>query len=146
MMQPAYLITFWSPSAPPTSHGFCMEYFKRELAPFGNIQCLHLSDNRDKRTLQLLRQSDLVVVLLRQNYGQLCRLFCFDSLRFANYLYIITEYVPHPTLDLKHISFEFRIPAQRICAIPYTPRVQHNRELQQALFFALRQMLLALGL
>ncbi|MCD8364644.1 MAG: hypothetical protein LUC83_02295 [Clostridiales bacterium] len=117
-MNHTYIIAFWSLS-PLSSRHFCMDFFVSSLKNFGDIQCLDCRNNRDSRTMHLLRQADLVVVALRQSYREICDFFCNATLRFSRCVYLIVDYFPDREFDLARISFEFRVPPSQIACIPY---------------------------
>ncbi|MCD8217148.1 MAG: hypothetical protein LUD01_03740 [Clostridiales bacterium] len=119
-MNHTYIIAFWSLS-PINSRRFCMDFFASSLKPFGDIQCLDCGNRQDRRTVQLLHQADLVVIALRQSHREICDLFCKNTLRFSNCIYLIVDYFPDREFDLANISFEFRIPLSRLACIPYHP-------------------------
>ncbi len=68
-------------------------------------------------------QADLVVIMLHQDLRELNRLYFGYGIRFPNCVWLITDYIPGSSPDLKKIMFEFRIPSSRLAGIPYTPRM-----------------------
>jgi len=119
-MNHTYIIAFWSLSPLP-SDSICMGYFTSSLRMFGDIQCLNCQNRRDRRTLRLLRQADLVVVALRQSHREFCDYFCKNVLPVSNCLYLVVDYLPDRELSLEHFSREFRIPPSQLICIPYNP-------------------------
>lgn len=98
-----------------------MDFFSKYFRKFGDIQCLDCKNNRDSRTLQLMRRADLVVIAVHQNYREICDLFFAGSIRFANCVWLVVDYISGTDFSLDRISFEFRIPDSRMLCIPYEP-------------------------
>lgn len=119
-MNHSYIIAFWSPS-PISSADLCMEFFSHYLKKFGDIQCLDCKNNQDRRTWQLMRQADLIVIAVHQNHREICDLFLRGGIRFPNCVWMVVDYIPEPGFDLARISCEFRIPDSRLLFIPYQP-------------------------
>ncbi|MCC8140983.1 MAG: hypothetical protein LIO56_00355 [Lachnospiraceae bacterium] len=80
------------------------------------------------KTIRLLRQADLVVITIRQNYRDFCRLFLCSRNSFSNCVYLVLDYVPDDSINLKRIAFEFRIPSSRLACIPYSPRIKETKK------------------
>ncbi len=69
-----------------------------------------------------------MVITVRQNHRELCDLFCGYRVHFPNCVWLITDYVPEDSLNLKRITFEFRIPPERLACIPYSPRLREGKK------------------
>lgn len=117
-MNNSYIVAFWSPF-PISATDYCMDFLSSFLKRYGDIQCLDCKSGFDTRTLRLMRQADLVVIGLRQNYREICNYFCRITCRFFNYIYVIVDYFPEQETNLLRIAHEFRIPRSRLTCIPY---------------------------
>ena len=124
-MNHSYYIAFWSPS-PIFTSDLCMDYFSSFFQKYGDIRCLDCKDDRDRRTLRLMQQADLVVIALPQDEEARNGLLCESSLRFSNYIILIPDYVPDPEFNLSKISSVWRIPKARLACIPYHPTLRNG--------------------
>lgn len=120
-MNNSYIIAFWSPF-PISAADYCMDFISSFLKRYGDIQCLDCKNGLDTRTLRIVRQADLVVIGLRQNYREICDYFCRITCRFLNYIFMIVDYFPEHESSLARIAHEFRIPQSRLACIPYNVR------------------------
>ncbi len=123
----SYIVAFWNPF-PISDPNPCIGYFSSFFQRYGNIQCLDFRDNRDSRTFSLLRQADLVVIILHQSHREFCSLTCNDSPRLPNCVYLVTDYVPGGGQSLRDFTFEFRIPPSRLACVPYSPRMRESKK------------------
>ncbi len=105
----------------------CVWYFSSFFRRYGNIQCIDCKNNHDLRTRSLMSQADLVVIPIHQDYRELCSLFCGNRIRFPNCVYLVVNYVPGDYLNLRRITFEFRIPSTHLACIPYSPRIRETK-------------------
>ncbi len=106
----------------------CIRYLSSFFRKYGDIQCLDCGDRRDARTQKLLRQADLVVIALRQSLREFCSLFCQHGIRYPNCVWLVRDYVPGGTPDLKKLLYEFRIPSSRLASVPYSPRLREAKK------------------
>lgn len=118
-------IAFWSPS-PTLTSDLCMDYFSSFFKKYGDIQCLDCKNDRDRRTLKLMKLADLVVITLPQNRKAISGLLCEGSLRFSNYIILISDYIPDPEFNLSEIASVWRIPPARLGCIPYHPALRNG--------------------
>ncbi len=107
----------------------CIWYFSSFLRRFGDIQCMDCGSRSDRRTCRLLRQADLVVIIVRQSRAEFCRIFCGNRINFPNCVWLIRDYIPGIAPDIDGILFEFRIPSSRLACVPYSPHLRNTKKI-----------------
>ena len=117
-MYHTYITAFWSPFFLDSST-YCADVLSVCLKKYGDIRCLVCPGGSDRRSLQILKIADLVVIGLPQNSGKIRHFLTGCRFRFPNFMLLILNYYPRSGISLSGISHDWRIPQQRIACIPY---------------------------
>ena len=88
------------------------------------VVTVNLKNNKDPRSLYLLREADLVVVFLKQNEFFLNHYFVQDQVRNENIIYVMIDFVYDYHGDWSRIMNRYRIPEGRLFVIPFCQQSQ----------------------
>lgn len=89
-----------------------------------HVVAIDLKNNKDPRSLMLLREADLVVVFFKQNEFCLNRYFAKDLIRNENIIYVIKDFIYDGTRNWRRALERYRIPENQLFILPFDHRVQ----------------------
>ncbi len=93
-----------------------------------NVVTVDLKNNKDPRSLSLLREADLVVVFLKQNENCFNQYFLHDLVRNEHVLYVIADYIYDGLRDWPKVLERYRIPKGDLFVLPFSHRLQFLHE------------------
>ena len=89
-----------------------------------HVVVIDLKNNKDPRSLFLLREADLVVVFFKQDEFCLNRYFVNDLVRNENVVYVIADFIYDGTGDWQRALNRYRIPENQLYILPFNQRMQ----------------------
>ncbi len=126
MKQTKFLV-FWNPYEEEIEFSKA-QYFEHLFCYKQHVVMIDLKNNKDPRSLSLLREADLVVVFMKQS------LECFETYFVRDYipgdktLFAITDYISDGMNDWPGILGQFRIPRNRLFFLPRHNQLQYVKE------------------
>lgn len=126
MKKTKYLV-YWNPYEEEIEYSKA-EYFDDIFRYHQNIVSIDLKNNKDPRSLRLLREADLVVVFMKQSKDCFDVYFTRDSIPGENVFFVIADYIADGTPEWPGILGQYKIPKKRIFFLPFHNRLQYVKE------------------
>lgn len=126
MKQTKYLV-YWNPYEEEIEYSKA-EYFADLFQYQQNIVTVDLKNNKDPRSLRLLREADLVVVFMKQSKECFDTFFSRDYIPGEKVLLVITDYIFDGVPEWPGILGQYRIPRKRLFFLPFHNRLQYIKE------------------
>lgn len=133
MSKTKYLV-YWNPYEEDI-HFSRANFFLDLFLKKEDVVTIDLKNNKDPRSLYLLREADLVVVFLKQNEFCLNRYFVNDLVRNEHIIYVIVDFVFDTHSDWRRALERYRIPMDQLFVIPFDQRMFLLEEPSQVLRF-----------
>lgn len=130
-MEKTKILVFWDPYEENLNFSrasFFTDLFQKNE----DVVTIDLKNNKDPRSLQLLREADLVVVFIKQNEFCLNRYFVTDMVKNENIVYVIVDFILDGISDWRRALDRYRIPEEQLFVLPFDPRLQLFEEPEEA--------------
>ncbi len=88
---------------------------------------------------EIIKNCNLLVLNLSIPYQELEKVYFRHSFVQKNIIFLIGKYYQNKSYELKELARQYRIPFERICVIPYSPRFQKAYENQKVLQYIKEQ-------
>ena len=126
MKQTKYLV-YWNPYEEEIEYSKA-EYFDDLFRYQQNVVTIDLKNNKDPRSLKLLREADLVVVFMKQSVDCFDAFFSKDYIPGEKVLLVVTDYISDGTPEWPGVLGQYRIPKKRLFFLPFHNRLQYVKE------------------
>jgi len=123
MKKTKYLV-YWNPYEEEIQHSIA-EAFTDLFQCQQNIVTIDLKNNKDPRSLRLLREADLVVVFIKQSIKCFDLFFSRDYIPGEKVIYVITDYIFDGTPEWPAILGQYRIPRKRLFFLPFHNQMKY---------------------
>lgn len=126
MKQTKYLV-YWNPYEEEVEFSKA-EYFCDLCRYHQNVVTIDLKNNKDPRSLHLLREADLVVLFMKQDVTCFNTYFTQDYIPGDKVLFVITDYISDGVEDWPGVLAPYRIPRNHLFVLPFHNRLQYVKE------------------
>ncbi|MCU6762591.1 Uncharacterised protein [uncultured Roseburia sp.] len=121
-MKQSILLSFFSPGEWKTEYSKT-ELFSDLFEQWPELICIDCKNNKDPRSLKLLREADLTVVWLKQDPVLLKNFFEQFNRADRNVIFIIYDYFELSDWNKSWLIQTYRIQEEQICVLPYNSRI-----------------------
>lgn len=126
-MKQTKFIVFWNPYEEEIEFSKA-EYFDDLFQFQQHVVMVDLKNNKDPRSLRLLREADLVVVFMKQSQECFDAFFTKDYISIDKVYFVITDFVADGTPEWPGILAQYRIPRHRLFLLSFHNRLQYVKE------------------
>lgn len=126
MKETKYLV-YWDPYEEDIEYSKA-DYFEDLFRLHNHIVEIDMKNNKDPRSLRILREADLVIVFMKQSEDCFEAFFSRDYIPGGNVFFVIMDYIFDGTPDWPGVLGKYRISKKRLFLLPFHNRLTYVRE------------------